>query len=117
MSSSLAYIRDGRLRPLAVTTAARSDALPEAPTVGEAVPGYEASTWYGFGAPRNTRPEIIDKLNGDVNAILAEPRMRERLPSLGSAPLLLSLAELGRLIADETEKWGKVVKSAGIRAN
>lgn len=116
-SSAIAYVQDGRLRPLAVTTAARSDILPETPAVGEVVPGYEASTWYGLGAPRNTPPEIISKLNSDVNAILAEPQMKARLAALASAPLILSPEELGKLIADETEKWGKVVRAAGIRAN
>jgi len=116
-SSAIGYVQDGRLRALAVTTATRSDVLPETPTVGEVVPGYEASTWYGLGAPRNTPPEVINRLNGDVNAILAEPQMKARLAALASAPLILSPAELGQLIADETEKWGKVVKAAGIKAN
>jgi tripartite-type tricarboxylate transporter receptor subunit TctC len=117
MSSSIAYVQDGRLRPLAVTTAALSDVLPEVPTVGDVVPGYEASTWYGLGVPQNTPPEIIDKLNGDVNAILAGPQMKARLATLGSAPLILSPAELGKLIVEETEKWAKVVKVAGIKVN
>ena len=115
MSSSIEYIKDGRVRALAVTTAKRSEALPDAPTVGDFVPGYEASTWYGLGAPRNTPTEIIEKLNREVNAVLAEPQMKARLASLGSSPLSLSPAELGKLIAEETEKWGKVVKFSGAR--
>ena len=115
MSSSIEYIKDGRARALAVTTAKRSEALPDAPTVGDFVPGYEASTWYGLGAPRNTPTEIIEKLNREVNAVLAEPQMKARLASLGSSPLSLSPAELGKLIAEETEKWGKVVKFSGAR--
>jgi tripartite-type tricarboxylate transporter receptor subunit TctC len=117
MSSSIAYIRDGRLIPLAVTTTARSDALPDTPPIGDFVPGYEASTWYGLGAPRNTPPEIIDRLNRDVNAILTEPGIKARMAGLGSSPLILSPRELGKLIVDETEKWGKVVKATGIRAD
>jgi tripartite-type tricarboxylate transporter receptor subunit TctC len=91
--------------------------LPEAPTVADVVPGYEASTWYGLGAPRNTSPEIINRLNGDVNAILTEPRMKARMAGLGSSPLILSPDELGQLVAEETEKWAKVVKASGIKAN
>jgi tripartite-type tricarboxylate transporter receptor subunit TctC len=117
ISSSIAYVQDGRLRPLAVTTAARTDVLPEVPTVGDVVPRYEASTWYGLGAPRNTPPEVIDKLNSDVNAILTDPHMKARLATLGNAPLILTPVELGKMIADETEKWGKVVKASGIRVN
>jgi len=117
MSSSIEYIKDGRIRALAVTTATRSEALPDAPTVADFVPSYEASTWYGLGAPRNTPTEIIEKLNREVNAVLAEPQMKARLASLGSSPLPLSPAELGKLIAEETEKWGKVVKFSGARPN
>jgi tripartite-type tricarboxylate transporter receptor subunit TctC len=101
----------------AVTTAARSDVLPDAPTVGDVVPGFEASTWYGLGAPRNTPPELIDRLSREVNAVFAEPQTKARMAGLGSSPLILSPAELGQLIADETETWGKVVKASGIRAN
>src|SRR5262245_2404602 len=113
--ASIEYIKTGRLRALAVTTATRLDALPDVPTVGEFVPGYEASTWYGVGAPKTTPAEIIEKLNEEINAGLAEPKMKSRLADLGGTPLLGSPADLGKLIADETEKWAKVIKSAGIK--
>jgi tripartite-type tricarboxylate transporter receptor subunit TctC len=115
MSSSLAYIKDGKLRPLAVTTSTRSEVLPQVPTVSDSVPGYEASTWYGVGAPKNTPTEIIEKLNSEINSILADPQMRGQLATLGSSVLLLSPTQLGRLVADETEKWGKVIRAANIR--
>ena len=115
LSSSIEHIRSGRLRALAVTTAARSKALPEIPTVGEFVPGYEASAWQGFGAPRNTPPEIIDKLNNEINAALADPKIRARLSDFGGETLAGSATDFGRLIADETEKWGKVVKFSGAK--
>ena len=115
MPSSIEYIRAGKLRALAVTTAIRSEALPDVPTVGEFVPGYEASTWYGVGAPKNTPAEIIDKLNKEINAGLADPKIKARLADLGDIGLALSPADFGKLIADETEKWGKVVKFAGIK--
>ena len=114
--SSIEYIRAGRLRALAVTTATRSEALPDIPTVGEFVPGYEASDWYGVGAPKNTPAEIVDKLNKEINAGLADPKMKARLADLGGTALAGSPADFGKLIADETEKWGKVVKFAGIKA-
>ena len=107
--ASIGYIRAGRLRALAVTAATRSDALPDIPTVGEFLPGYEASTWYGVGAPKGTPAEIIEKLNKEINAGLADPTIKFRLADLGGTPLG-SPAEFGKLIADETEKWGKVVK-------
>ena len=113
--SSIGYIRGGRLRALAVTTATRSDALPDIPTVAEFLPGYEASFWYGVGVPKNTPTDIVDKLNREVNAALADPKMRARLADLGGTPLPGSSADFGKLIADETEKWGKVIKSAGIK--
>ena len=112
---SIGYIRAGRLRALAVTTATRSDALPGIPTVGEFLPGYEASGWFGIGAPKNTPVEIIEKLNREINAGLAEPKMKARLADLGATPLLGSPADLGKLIADETEKWGKVIRAANIK--
>ena len=115
MSSSLAYIRDGKLRPLAVTTATRSEVLPNVPTVGDLVPGYEASTWYGVGAPKNTPMEIIEKLNREINSVLAESQMKAQLANLGSSTLLLSPAQLGKLVVEETEKWGKVIREANIR--
>jgi tripartite-type tricarboxylate transporter receptor subunit TctC len=115
MPSSIEYIRDGKLRPLAVTTATRSEALPDIPTVGEFVPGYEASAWCGIGVPRNTPAEIIVKLNKEINAGLADPKMKARLADLGGTPLVLSPADLGKLIADETGKWGKVIRAANVK--
>jgi tripartite-type tricarboxylate transporter receptor subunit TctC len=115
LSSSVEYIRSGRLRALAVTTAARSDALPDIPTVGEFVPGYEASALGGVGAPRGTPYEIIEKLNSEINAGLADPKMKSRFADLGLAPLSLAAADFAKLVVDETEKWGKVVKFANIR--
>ena len=116
LPSSIEHIRAGKLRALGVTTAARSPALPDVPAVGETVPGYEASAWFGIGAPRGTPPEIVDKLNAAVNAGLADPKLRARLADLGGAPLAGSPADFGRLIAEETEKWAKVVKFSGARA-
>ena len=115
MSASIEYIRAGKLRALAVTTATRSEALPDIPTVGEFVPGYEASDWYGIGAPKNTPAEIIDKLNKEINAGLADPKMKARLADLGGTVLAGSPADFGKLIADETEKWGKVIRAVSIK--
>jgi tripartite-type tricarboxylate transporter receptor subunit TctC len=115
--SSIEYIRAGRLRALAVTSATRSEALLDVPTVGEFVPGYEASAWNGAGAPKDTPPEIIDKLNREINAGLADPKIKEWLANIGAVPMPMTPAEFGKLIADETEKWGKVVTFAGIRAD
>jgi tripartite-type tricarboxylate transporter receptor subunit TctC len=114
--SSIEYVRAGSLRALAVTTATRSEALPGLSTVGEFVPGYEASAVFGLGAPRNTPTEIVDKLNREINAALADPKLEARLADLGGTVLALSPADFGKLLADETEKWGKVVKFAGIKA-
>ena len=116
MPSSIEYIRAGKLRALAVTTATRSEALPDIPTVGEFVPGYEASTWYGVGAPKSTPAEIIDKLNKEINAGLADPKLKARLADLGGIAIAGSPADFGKLIADETEKWGKVIRAANIKA-
>src|SRR6266487_4175529 len=113
--SSIGYIRSGRLRALAVTAATRSDALPDLPTVSEFVPGFEASFWTGIGAPRNTPTEIVDKLNNEINAALADPSMKARLADLGGTVLAGSPADFGKLIADETEKWAKVIKFAGLK--
>ena len=113
--SSIAFIRTGKLHALAVTTATRSDALPEVPTVGEFVPGYEASGWLGVGAPRNTPAEIIEKLNAAINAGLADPKMKKQFADLGVMPLAGSPDDFGKLIADETEKWAKVIKTANIK--
>ena len=114
---TIEHIRAGKLRPLAVTTAMRLESLPNIPTVGEFVPGYEASGWHGVGAPTNTPREIVEKLNSEINAALADPKLKARLADLGGTVLVGSTADFGKLIADETEKWGKVVKFAGIKAD
>ena len=111
---AIGFVRDGRLRALGVTTAQRSKALPDVPTVAETVPGYEASVWYGIAAPKGTPPEAIEILNKAVNAALADPKMQARVADLGGVPMPMSPAEFGKLLADETEKWGKVVKFANI---
>ncbi len=111
----LPYIRAGKLRALAITTATRLEALPDIPTIGEFVPGYEASSVFGLGAPRNTSAEIIDKLNKEINAALADPQFKARLAALDGTMLGGSPADFGKLIADETEKWGKVIRAANIR--
>src|SRR6478736_9121004 len=116
-ASSLEYVRTGKLRALGVTIERRLDELPDIPTVAEFVPGYEASNWYGIGAPKATPAEIIDKLNKEINAALADPNMKARLADLGGTVLAGSPADFGKLIADETEKWAKVVKFAGIKAD
>jgi tripartite-type tricarboxylate transporter receptor subunit TctC len=117
MSSSIEHIRAGKLRALAVTTATRSEVLPDIPTVGEFVTGYEANTWGGIGAPKNTPVEIIDKLNREVNAALADPVMKMRLADFGSLPAPRTPTEFSKFIADETEKWGKVVRFANLKPN
>src|SRR5262249_52485731 len=116
MSSSIEYIRARKLHALAVTTARRSDALPDLPTVGDFVPEYEGSFWGGIGAPKDTPAEIINTLNREVNAALADPKFKARLSDQGSTVLGGSPTDFGKLIADETEKWGKVIRAAGIRA-
>jgi tripartite-type tricarboxylate transporter receptor subunit TctC len=113
---SVEHIRAGKLRALAVTTATRSEALPDIPTVSDFVPGYEASAWYGIGAPRNAPAEVVDKLNKEINVALADTKMNARLADLGGKVLPGSPAEFGKLIADETEKWAKVVKFSGAKA-
>jgi tripartite-type tricarboxylate transporter receptor subunit TctC len=115
-ASTIAYIRAGSLRALAVTTATRSEALPNLPTIAEFVPGYEASAWFGVGAPRNTPAEIVEKLNTEINACLADPKLKARLADLGGIALTGSPADFARLIAAETEKWAKVVKFSGAKA-
>jgi tripartite-type tricarboxylate transporter receptor subunit TctC len=115
LPASIEYIRTGRLRALAVTTATRSDTLPDIPTVGEFLPGYEASAWYGVGVPKNTPAAIVEKLNKEINAGLADPKLKARLADVGGDVLALSPADFGRLIADETEKWGKVIRAANIK--
>jgi tripartite-type tricarboxylate transporter receptor subunit TctC len=116
LPNSIGYIRAGKVRPLAITSATRSEALPDVPTVGEFVPGYEASVWWGVGAPKNTPSQIIDKLNEAINAGLADPKIKARLADLGGTPLVGSPADFGKLIADETEKWRKVIRAANIKA-
>jgi tripartite-type tricarboxylate transporter receptor subunit TctC len=116
LPSSIEHIRTGKLRALAVTTAMRSEAMPDLPTVGDFVPGYESSQWYGVVAPRNTPAEIVDKLNQEINAALADPKMKARLSDLGGTVLPGSPAGFGKLIAEETEKWAKVIKFAGLKA-
>jgi tripartite-type tricarboxylate transporter receptor subunit TctC len=115
LPSSIEYIRAGKLRALAVTTAARSEMLPDIPTVGEFVPGYEASGWIGVGTPKNTATEIVDKLNKEINVALADPKIRARIADLGSPVFASSPAEFTNFIAAETEKWGKVVMFARIK--
>jgi tripartite-type tricarboxylate transporter receptor subunit TctC len=117
MAASLEHIRAGRLRALAVTTATRLEMLPDVPTVGEFVPGFEASSMNGLGAPKRTPTEIVDKLNQEINAALAAPKIKARIVDLGLTPLVGSPADLEKLIADETEKWGKVIRAANIKPN
>ena len=117
LPSSLNFINTGKLRALAVTSATRQAVLPDVPTVGEFVPGYEGNAWFGIGAPKNTPKEIVDKLNSEINAGLADPKLSARLIDLGGVPLSVTPAEFGKFIADETEKWGKVVKFAGLKVN
>jgi len=113
--SSIAHIRAGELRPLAVTTTTRSEALPDIPTVGDFVPGYEASVWFGIGAPKNTSTEIVDGLNKEINAGLADPKIKARLAELGGMALPGNPADFAKLIVDETEKWGQVIRAANIK--
>jgi tripartite-type tricarboxylate transporter receptor subunit TctC len=115
LPSPIEYIRTGKLRALAVTTAMRSAALPDIPTVGEFLPGYEASQWYGLDAPKNTPAEIVEKLNREINAALADSKIKARLADLGGTVLPGSPADFGKFIADETEKWGKVIRAANIK--
>jgi tripartite-type tricarboxylate transporter receptor subunit TctC len=116
MSASIEHIRAGKLRALAVTTATRSEMLPDVPTVGEFVSGYEASTWSGVGTPKGTPAEVVETLNQEINAALADHKIKARLADLGSTALVGSPADFGKLIADETEKWGKVIRAANIKA-
>jgi tripartite-type tricarboxylate transporter receptor subunit TctC len=116
MASGIEYVRAGKLRSLAVTTAMRSEALPDLPVVGDFVAGYEYSAWYGLGAPKHTPSEIVATLNTEINAGLANSTIKARLADLGSTALVGSPADFGKLIADETEKWGKVIRAANIKA-
>jgi tripartite-type tricarboxylate transporter receptor subunit TctC len=114
LPGSIEFVRTGQLRALGVTTAKRSDALPDIPAIAEIVPGYEASVWYGVAAPRNTPAEVITVLNNAFTAALADPKIQTRIAELGGTPMPMSPAEFGKLVADETEKWGAVVKAAGL---
>jgi tripartite-type tricarboxylate transporter receptor subunit TctC len=109
------FVRSGKLRGLAVTGATRSEILPDLPTVAEFLPGYEATSWYGLGAPKGTPPEIVDKLNQEVTAVLTDPKLKSRFLELGATPLTGSPADFTKLLAEETEKWGKVVKFSGAK--
>jgi tripartite-type tricarboxylate transporter receptor subunit TctC len=115
-AQAIEFVKDGRLRALGVTTATRSDALPDVPAIGEFVPGYVASGWFGICAPKSTSTGIIEKLNNEINAALTDPRMKARLLALGVEPRAMTSGEFGKFIADETEKWGKVIKFANIKA-
>jgi tripartite-type tricarboxylate transporter receptor subunit TctC len=115
MPTVVAQVRAGKLRALAVTSKQRSAALPDAPAIGEFVPGYDASGYFGFGAPKSTPTDIIDKLNKEIKASVVDPPVKEKLVTLGIEPMQLTPAEYGKLIADETEKWAKVVKAAGMK--
>jgi len=115
LPASIEYIKAGTLRALAVTSATRSETLPGIPTMGEFLPGFEASQWYGVGAPKNTPPQIIDKLNKEINAGLADPKLKARLADLGGTVLPGSPADFGKHIAEETEKWGKAIRAANIK--
>jgi tripartite-type tricarboxylate transporter receptor subunit TctC len=115
IAASIGYIKDGRLRALGVTTATRVNALPDVPTIGEFVAGYESSAFYGIGAPKGTPADIVDKLNKEINAGLADPALKARLADLGSSPFAGSPDDFGKLVASETEKWAKVIKSANIK--
>jgi tripartite-type tricarboxylate transporter receptor subunit TctC len=117
IASCIQYIRSGMLRALAVTTATRADALPDVPTLGEFVPGFEASQWYGIGAPKDTPAEVIDKLNKEINAVAADPDISARLAGLGVQPMPMTSVAFAKFIADETEKWGRVIRSAEITAD
>ena len=115
MPAVIALVKSGKLRALAVTTAARSDQMPNVPAIGEFVPGYEASQWYGISAPKGTPAEVIERLNRETNAVLAEPKMQARLAELGASVVAGSPADFGKLVADETAKWAKVVKLSGVK--
>jgi tripartite-type tricarboxylate transporter receptor subunit TctC len=117
LGSSIGYIKAGQLRPLAITTAARSDALPDVPSLAEYLPGYDASSWNGLCAPMNTPAAIIDRLNREINTALADPKIKARFAELGGPPIGGAPAVFGKIIADDTEKWAKVVRASGARAN
>ena len=116
VASSVEYIRTGKLRGLAVSGAMRSEVLPDLPTVGEFVPGYEITAWFGVGAPQGTPAEVIDKINTEITAGLADPKMKARLADLADVPMPMTPTEFGKLIADETEKWGNAIRALNIKA-
>jgi tripartite-type tricarboxylate transporter receptor subunit TctC len=116
MPATIEYVRTGKLRALAVTTATRSPALPDIPPLGDFVPGYEASSWHGVGVPKATPAEIVEKLNKEINAVLADAKAQARLAGLGGAPMPMTPAEFGKFIVDETEKWGKVIRASNAKA-
>jgi len=116
MPTSIEQIKAGRLRPLAVTTTKRAEVLPDLPTVSESLPGFVADTWYGAGVPRNTPAAIVDALNREINAALGDARVKARLADLGATVLPGTPASFGRMLADETEKWGRVVRASGAKA-
>ena len=115
-AASIEFVRAGKLRALAVTTATRSPALPDVPPLGDFLPGYDASTWLGIGAPKNTPPDIVEKLNKEINAILADPTMDARIANFGYTTFASSSVEFGKFMANEAEKWSKVIRTAGIKA-
>ncbi len=115
IAGSIEQVKSGQLRALAVTTTTRAPALPEVPTVSEFLPGFDAGDVLGVGAPRNTPAEIVDKLNKEINAALADPKLKARFADLGGTPLALTPAEYGKVLADETEKWGKVIRAANLK--
>ena len=117
IATNIEYIRSGMLRALAVTTATRSDVLPDIPTLDEFVPGYEASQWNGVGAPKDTPAELIDKLNNETNTVAADPIIKARLAAIGVDPMSMRSAAFGKFIADETEKWGNVIRALNIKAD
>jgi tripartite-type tricarboxylate transporter receptor subunit TctC len=117
LPSSIEHIRAGKLRALAVTTTTRSDALPDIPTVDSFVPGYEASAYFGIGAPKDTPPEIVDRLNKEINAGLVDPKMKARFDTMGASVLMGSPGDFGKLFAAETDKWAKVVRFSGAKPN
>jgi tripartite-type tricarboxylate transporter receptor subunit TctC len=116
LPSSIAHIKGGRLRALGVTTTTRDPALPDVPPVAETVPGYEATAWFGMGAPNGTPRDVVEKLNAEVNRALADPKMRERLAELGGKPIPGTPEDFGRVMAEETARWEKVVKASGAKA-
>jgi tripartite-type tricarboxylate transporter receptor subunit TctC len=117
ISAGVTFIQSGKLRPLGVTTATRSEALPDVPPLSQFVPGYDVSAWYGIGAPKNTPADIVNKLNATLNAGLADPAMKAKFAALGSSPYIASPAEFGSFMVSETQKWAKVVAFAGIKAD